>query len=312
MDSDRAAVMVAETLEADIVWNRADTMLEGALQKRRMSDFLRAAMVEICYGVVKVAREKKDERSVQKWQGVATANLLELSATPTASPLLDYAGIYFELSQELRDPSKQEALDWLKRSLAHNLQYNEGSNAMNTLREIAEWYLRAEDFNRGLSMLTALLHHDPADIWTYNVMAITFDRFGLANLGTQAIQRGLQLLDVHDLEIQGDEDRLRDQLTKCLTDMQTSKVKGNETKVAATVLDEFERALKLDFEAGQPVPIPQLCRDLIPDLDQVPIKRSLTSREFPLPNPKQILSEIQGGANLTRVGKPRRRIRKHG
>lgn len=307
MDSDMAALMVAESLEADIIWNHADTMLDGIIKKRRMSDFLRAVVAEICFGVAKVARENKDEQGVQNWQGVAIANLRELSATPTASPLLDYADIYFELSQEARDPAKHEALDWLKRALAHNLQYNEGRNAMNRLRDIADWHLRAGEFDRGLSIFTALLRHAPDDIWTYNVMAITFDRFGLADLGTQATLRGLQALDV-----QKDEEKLRGQLMNCLTDMQNSKIKGNEAKVAPSVLDEFQRALNLDFDAGQPVPIPQLCRDLIPDLDQTPVKRPLTSRDFPLPNPKQILSEIQGSANLIRVDNPRRRKRKRG
>jgi tetratricopeptide (TPR) repeat protein len=307
IDSDMAAVMVAETLEADIVWNHPDAILEGIIKKRRMSDFLRAVIAEICFGVAKVARENKDEQSVQKWQGIAMASLLEISATPTASPLLDYADIYFELSQEARDPSKQEALDWLQRALAHNLQYTEGSNAMNTLRDIAEWHLRAGEFDRGLSMLAALLRHAPADIWTYNVMAITFDQFGLADLGTQATLRGLQLLDV-----QKDEEKLLGQLMNCLTDMQNSKIKGNETKVAPAILDEFQRALNLGFDAGQPVPIPQLCRELVPDLDQTPVKRPLTSRDFPLPNPEQILAEIQGSANVIRTGKSRRRKRKHG
>jgi hypothetical protein len=309
MDNDTAAVMVAESLEADIVWNHdPDTFMSGAIKNRRRSDFMRAALAEICFIVSDTAKEKKDQESVEKWWAIAMANLQELSATPTASPMLDYEEIFFELSQKSRDFSNQESMDWLKRSLAHNLQYEKGNNACNTLRDIAELHLRAGNLDRGLNTLTVLLHHDPADIWTYNIMAILFDEFGLTDLGTQAIQHGLQLI-----EEQGDKEELHKQLIDCMVNMQTSKIKGNETKVTPTVLDKFQRALHLDFKAGQPVPIPQLCRELVPDLDQVPVKRPLTSREFPLPNPEEIISKIQNSKNMIPIGKPRRRRkRKHG
>jgi hypothetical protein len=308
MDRDTAAVVVAESLEADIIWNYdPDTLLGGGMKDRRLSDFVRAVLAEICFAVSDTAKQEKNQESAERWWAIAMANLQELSATPTASPLLDYEEIFFELSQKSRDFSNQESMDWLKRSLAHNLQYEKGNNASNTLRDIAEMHLRAGNFDRGLNMLTTLLHHDPADIWTYNVTAIFFDEFGLTDLGTQAIQRGLQLI-----EEQGDKEKLRKQLNDCMVNMQTSKIKGNETKVTPTVLDKFQRALRLDFKAGQQVPILQLCHELIPDLDQVSVKRPLTSHEYPLPNPAEIASQIQNNQNMIPIGKPRRRRkRKH-
>jgi len=171
--------------------------------------------------------------------------------------------------------------------MAYNLHFENGSNAIPTLRDLVELYLQAGQLDQGLQILTAVLHQDPADIWTYNIMAISFDRYGLARLGSQAIRRGLQLI-----EIEGDKEGLRSQLENCQKDIETGKIKDSESEITPLVLTRFREALSLDFEASQPVPIPLLCRKLVPDLDRVPVKRPLTPHEFPLPQPELILSQL--------------------
>jgi len=282
-----AAVIVAESLEADIIWNRNTVeVLTGGIKKRRMSDFKRAAMSEILITLSDHAYKRDDKQDIKTLWALEKANLEELSNTPTASPLLDYAEIYLNLSQNSTDSSNKDAVQWMKKRLAHDLQYNEGNDAVVILHDLADLYLAVKKFDQGLSILTAILKHDPANIWTYNKMSIAFDGYGLGSLGIQAAKRGLQLI-----ELQGDEDGVRDQLEDALEPAQGHK--GKVYKIAPSVLTEFQRALQLDFQTRSSIPIAQLCRDVILDFDQIPVKRSLTTEDFPLPDMAEISPVLQ-------------------
>ena len=69
--------------------------------------------------------------------------------------------------------------------------------------------------------------------------------------------------------------------------------KGKAYKIKPSVLTEFQRALQLDFQSRSSIPIAQLCGEAIPDFDQIPVKRPLTSEDFPLPDPAEILTVLQ-------------------
>ena len=182
INANDAAVIVAESLEADIIWN-LDTVevLTGGIKKRRMSDFKRAAVSEIFITLSDDAYSKGNKKDIKTLWALEKANLQELASTPTASPLLDYAEIYLNLSQNSTDSSNKDAIHWMKKRLAHDLQYNEGNDAVVILHDLADLYLAAKQFDRGLSILTAVLKHDPSDIWTYNKISITFDGCFLYN-----------------------------------------------------------------------------------------------------------------------------------
>ena len=287
INANDAAVIVAESLEADIIWNR-DTVevLTGGIKKRRMSDFKRAAMSEILITLSDDAYRRGEKKDIKTLWALEKANLQELSNTPTASPLLDYAEIYLDLSRNSEDSSNKDAIHWMKMRLAHDLQYNEGNDAVVILHDLADLYLAVTKFDQGLSILTAILKHDPANICTYNKMSIAFDGYGLGSLGTEAAKRGLQLI-----ELQGDKDGVQDQLEDALEPSQGHK--GKVYKIAPSVLTEFQRALQLDFQTRSSIPIAQLCRDVIPDLDQIPVKRPLTTEDFPLPDMAEILPVLQ-------------------
>lgn len=113
------------------------------------------------------------------------------------------------------------------------------------------------------------------------------------------------------IEIEGDKEGLHSQLRNSQKDMKTGKVKDSESEITPLVLTRFREALSLDFEAGQPVPIPLLCRELVPDLDRVPVKRPLTPHEFPLPQPEHILSEVLESLNERSKEKKGRSRKRH-
>jgi tetratricopeptide (TPR) repeat protein len=282
IDADMAAVIVAESLEADRVWNLPPERFLSDAKKGPMSDFKRAIMAEIAFGVEEVSHKKGDKEEAATWWAIAMASLEETLRSPFASPMLWYEDIFWDLAQAARGGTSDgdwEAIDWFKRSLAHNLHHNDGDNAVSILRDLAIVYLSAGELDTGLRMLATLLRHDPADVWIYNVMAISFDEYGLIELGTEATLRGLELLNA-----QGDPEELRNQLNNCLKRMEASENRGREAEVAPEALADLQAALALNFDTGQPRPPDVLCHELVPDLDEVPVKRPMRPSDIPLPD----------------------------
>jgi tetratricopeptide (TPR) repeat protein len=269
-------------LEADHLWDTLPEMLLGKSlpePQGELSDFGRAALAELFFAAADQAREAGDEKRELVFRALASGALEELLDSPTASPMLWYDDIFHDVGQELRRLGQPRAVEFFKRALAHDLHHDEGRNAANGLRDVAETYLWLDELDEGLDILAAMLRNDPADIWTYNLMAILFDGFGLTEIGTQATRRALELI-----EATGDPEKLHDQLLDCLDDMERSERRGREAGVAPAVLADLRAALALDFDAGEGRPIADLCRELVPDLDQVPVKRRWEKPDLPPPD----------------------------
>jgi len=270
MSATKATIIATESLEADRLLETLPQRLLGKAPPEpaeSLSDWSRAILAGLFFEVADMARARDDKERQRDYWALAWAMLEEALESPTASPMLWYEDIYLDVAQEYRVRGDRCAVELMKQGLAHDLRYHEGMNADGLLRDLAETYLWVDELDRGLAILAGLLRNDPSDIWTYNVMAIIFDRFGLADLGLEAAQRGLELL-----EAIGDPEELHEQLTDALNDMQQSERRGREAEVDPTVLADFCAALALDFGAGQRRPVTELCWELVPDLDRVPVK----------------------------------------
>lgn len=278
----KAAVIVAESLEADRILNMpSDKLFEGSYETLfdPVSDWPRAVMAEIFFATADFARERGDEKGHYNFLSLAWATLEQNLNSPVASPMLWYEDIFFDVGQELRVNGERGAVDFFKRSLAHDLHFHDGMNADSISMELAETYLEVGDLDMGLAILAALLRNDPSDIWVYNLMAITFDQFGLTEVGAEATQRGLELA-----EVTGDPEDLRDQLLDSLDDMEQSERRGREAEVDPEVLADLHDALTLDFEAGEHRSTVALCQELVPDLDQMPLMRPPEKPDLPPPD----------------------------
>jgi tetratricopeptide (TPR) repeat protein len=232
----------------------------------------------------------------------AWAALEQALDSPTASPLLWYEEAFYDVAQEYRFEGERRAVELMKRGLAHNLWHNQGNNVDSFLRDWAETYLWVGELDQGLAILTTLLRNDPADIWTYNLAAITFDHFGLANLGIEAAQRGLEVL-----ALTGDSEGLQGQLTRSLDRLRQSEKRNREVDITPSVLVGFRAALVLDLSAGLRMPIIELCRELIPDLDQVPVKELAQIPDLLLGTEQKRSPQVR---KQHTQGKSRRRTRK--
>jgi tetratricopeptide (TPR) repeat protein len=280
LDADTAAVIVAETLEADYCWS---VLVDGVKNQRQISidplnDWSRATTAYFFFRLMEVAKRKGDKEHQEEWREIGASLLDEIVRSPTASPLLWYEDIYLDVSQEMRARGEREALAFLKQSLAHNLHYNEGNNAPMILRDLAETYLWLGDLDEGLRVLTGLLRNDPSDIWVYNSMTITFDQFGLPEIGKEAATRGLELV-----EQTGDPERLRGQLGDSLDNLEQGTHQNREAEVDPQVLTDLRAALALDFDSGAHQSLETLCRALVPDLDQIPVKEPPPPPDLPPP-----------------------------
>ncbi len=285
---EQAAIIVAETLEADRIVNLPPGKFLTDYRVGPDCDFKSAVLAEILFAVVEEARQEKNEKSEQEWRAYAMASLEQALNSPFASPTLWYEDIFWEIANNLGRDEADQKFAWLKRGLAHTLRFHEGGNALNFLRDLAETHLFMGNLDRGLEMFSSILRHDPADIWTYNAIALTFDRVGLTEIGAQAVRRALALLDA-----QGEHEKIRPQLERCSTKMAESKLQGRERECSPAVLQEMRAALALEFEAAEPRPLEELSRDLLPDFDAIQVKRPMKLSDIGLPDRAAILKQLR-------------------
>ncbi|MBC8508072.1 MAG: hypothetical protein ISR58_05390 [Anaerolineales bacterium] len=72
----KAEVIVAESLEADLIWNLPPAeLLSGFFAEKPVSDFKRVALFEIIYTVHQIALEQKEKDKARDWWALAMATL---------------------------------------------------------------------------------------------------------------------------------------------------------------------------------------------------------------------------------------------
>jgi hypothetical protein len=130
LDPTMAAVIVAESLQADHMVETFPKRLAGKVRSpapaEELGDWSRAAMAELFLEVSDLAREEGKTQQAQDWWALGWALLEEAAKSPTASPMLWYEDLFFDLAQELSRTGEREAVDFMKRGLAHNLRHNQG------------------------------------------------------------------------------------------------------------------------------------------------------------------------------------------
>jgi hypothetical protein len=297
LDASLVAVITEESLEADSLLTRSSQELL-ALDFEGLSDWSLAVLADLYSHVEKKYLAKlEDLRSrtrqeletlaivrtdlarigdvVDEELASAAARLRRLSIdaltrvvdSPTASPMLWYQDIFDELARHHRDGKAGCATDLQLRCLAHDVRLHGGHNARNLLLELGELWFRAGEGERNLRLLVGLLEDDPADIWTYNWIAVFCDRVGLAELPVEAARQGLRLIE-RTGDTQKLEQQLRDRLDK-------EPQSGSDEAVARwpEAFGALRAALGRSFDAGTRLPILDLCRKLVPEFDTVPVKR---------------------------------------
>lgn len=297
-DAVEAAVVVAESLEADrLMALFPEGVFEGTFEPLfgKLSDFPSAVMADVFFSLLDVGEEMAFETTHDVWV-MAWALLEKTLDSPVASPMLWYEDIFEDVAQQAAKAGDFRAVELFKRSLAHDLRFHDGMNADSLLGDLAHTYLRVGDPDPGLEILTGLLRNDPGDIWTYNLMAMSFDSFGLNEIGAEATRRGLAMVDAT-----GDPHQLRDQLTECLDRLKQSEGGGAEAQVDPDVLDALRAALKLDVESGEHRPVVGLARWLVPDIDRVPVKRPPKKPDLP---PPEVMMQRLGMSADERSGPP--------
>ena len=87
LDADTAAVIVAETLEADYCWS---VLVDGVKNQRRISidplnDWSRATTAYFFFRLMEIAKGKGDKEHQEEWRGIGESLLDEIVRSPTAS-----------------------------------------------------------------------------------------------------------------------------------------------------------------------------------------------------------------------------------
>jgi tetratricopeptide (TPR) repeat protein len=283
IDETSAAVIVAESLEADALLDASgETLFFKPLDE--FSDWALAFLSEfLLYSLREwIGPNQPIPDPLQTVQVRAWAALEHTLDSPTASPLLWYEDIYFDVAQEYRLRGDPRALSILKRGLAHSIHFNDGSNAEPFLRDLAETHLFLGEFDEALLLYTALIRNEPDNIWHYNSISWAFVEAGLARLGIQATKRGLSLISAT-----GDPESLNDQFRDSLACLEASREADREQEIDLALLAEFRDCLALPLDAGRRIPYPMLAHELVSDLTSVPVKRPAQMPALPPPSTGQ-------------------------
>ena len=283
IDETVGAVIVAESLEADALENApADVIFTRPFDD--FSDWALAVLAEVLLAVFRemAGSTQPIPDHLQTLQARAWAALDQTLDATTASPLLWYEDIYFDVAQEYRMRGDPRALSILKRGLAHSIHFNDGSNAEPFLRDLAETHLFLGEFDEALLLYTALIRNEPDNIWHYNSISWAFVEAGLARLGIQATKRGLSLISAT-----GDPESLNDQFRDSLACLEASREADREQEIDLALLAEFRDCLALPFDAGRRIPYPTLAHELVSDLTSVPVKRPAQMPALPPPSTGQ-------------------------
>jgi len=121
--------------------------------------------------------------------------------SPEHGELVAYDELYFDLMENERWTGNiPPALRWAYAAFAYEEQHSPGLNRMGRYRDVGETYLQAEAFDTGLAIFTRCLEADPADVWTYNILALSLPRIGLSDLAVEMLDRGLELVARDDSE----------------------------------------------------------------------------------------------------------------
>ena len=126
--------------------------------------------------------------------------------SPEVTDVVSYGELYFETFQHYAWHKEYlAALQWVYAAIAFAEQHEEGLNRANLRRDLAELYLKAGNFDVGLTLYTQLISDDPGDIWLYNGLGMELSDVGLHALAIETLDKGLELVapkDPHQLKNQ--------------------------------------------------------------------------------------------------------------
>ena len=184
---------------------------------------------------------------------------------PVGSVLVDYEWLYGDLVAYDNLDSEAAHLGAVKRILAHNIRYGKGKGVPGILRQLMGEMLRCEQMEAGVNMLVRMLQSDPLAFEVYERACVAF----LGNRQYRAAKaafRGAGKI----VYLTGDFRQDYDDLSMCMPDgtPEDSRDGGRPSEWEQRlrlVVRQFPRQLR-------PATHLQLARELVPDLDQVPVK----------------------------------------
>ena len=151
------SIIVAESLEADsVIHHPREKLLEHA-RSGSLSDWGMAVVAEILFTWAADIDTDQDifaSTRHAEYLDLAWTALEHTLISATASPMLWYEEIYFEVAQQYRLKHDTRAVELIKQGLVHDLEFYEAKNALNFLRDLADFYLSLDQLDTGLEIFT--------------------------------------------------------------------------------------------------------------------------------------------------------------
>lgn len=220
--------------------------------------------------------------------------LMLAANSPTASPLVNYTGLFMQLAYLARGKSKEESAVLLLRAIANENWQNGAEETEELLLELVGLWNHLGNHQRADDLLAALIRWAPDAIAYYHLGGHYLREAGRDEAALALARRGLELVAT-----KGDEEDLAEALKLEVEELEAAlaapsteptgeaEPDAHETPEAPAEVDApppapsnaLSEALTTDFDSGQDVDVEEFCALSLPELATLPTKRDLGAED---------------------------------
>ena len=195
---------------------------------------------------------------------------LAILDSPTAEPLLDYGWIFMDAVQYLvPDRLNRDPLKLLRRSLAHEIFINQGTQVVSILHHMASLHAAYGMFDKALDIHVAVLKHDPRRFESFFELALDLGNAKEFAAAVKVASRGLGILA--STRQKSRERSMGDDLAMSMNEWVRRAQEGSETEASKSLMKRIESAMYTS--SLDATPLSEVVAELVPDLDKIPVKR---------------------------------------
>ena len=243
---------------------------------------------------------------------VRSDEAMKLAAnSPTASPLVNYTGVFMQLAYLARAKSMDESAVLLMRAIANENWQNGAEETEELLLELVGVWNRLGNHERADDLLAALIRWAPDAIAYYHLGSHYLREAGRNEAALALARRGLELV-----RSKGDEDDLGEALKVEVEELEaalappavappaeppteaveqpdavaeteadpapSTQAAADDTapaEIATPASRVLLTALATDFDGGEDIDVEEFCATALPELASLPTKRDLTAED---------------------------------
>ncbi len=194
--------------------------------------------------------------------------LHQVLVSKVGSPLIYYEWVAEDMADNPNVNEEIDEIEILKLGLAHTVRYGSAKEIMRMLRQIGAIHLECDEVDEGCRIFAELIASDPLDFENYHTLAVNLGNLRRNTLSKAVAGRGLDMLSATGTQYPGQDD-----LAFLVSSARRQTERPMQSKIDSAAEAPLRSALKQGFMSGTYLPIADLARRIVPDLDSIPVKQ---------------------------------------